>query len=206
MADPAKRRATYQDVLDAPEHMVAEIIAGELRLSPRPGGPHTAATSRLGQLVGGPFDLGNSGPGGWIILDEPELHLGDEIVVPDLAGWREARLPAVPNDAFFTLAPDWVCEALSRSTAVNDRAEKLPIYARAGIKHVWFVDALQRTLEILRAHEGSWFIVAVHHGDVRVHAEPFVAVELDLSLLWARLSPPPRRSRASEPADEYVIE
>ena len=206
MADPAKRRATYQDVLDAPDNVVAEIIGGELRLSPRPGGPHTGASSALGFLLGPPFQFGSGGPGGWIILDEPELHLGDEIVVPDLAGWRTDRLPAVPNDAFFTIAPDWVCEVLSRSTAVHDRAEKLPIYAGAGVRHTWLVDALQRTLEILRLHDGKWLIVDVHRGDVRVRAEPFDAIELDLSVLWAHLSPPPRRSRASEAADEYAID
>jgi Uma2 family endonuclease len=207
MADPAKRRATYQDVLDAPEHMVAEIIGGELRLSPRPGGPHVAATSALGYLLGPPFQLGSGGPGGWIILDEPELHLDAEIVVPDLAGWRKERLPAVPNGAYFTLAPDWACEMLSRSTAVHDRAEKLPIYASAGVKHAWLVDALQRTLEVLRLHDGKWLILAVHRGDVRVRAEPFEELELDLALVWAELSPPPARgSRASEPADEYSAE
>jgi len=207
MGDPVKRSAMYQDVLDAPDNMVAEIIGGELRLSPRPGGPHTAATSNLGYLLGPPFQHGSTGPGGWIILDEPELHLGDEIVVPDLAGWRKERLPEVPNAPFFTLAPDWVCEALSRSTAATDRAEKLPIYASAGVKHVWLVDAVQRKLEVLRAHAGTWLIVAVYRGDQRIRAEPFDAIELDLSLLWANISaPPPRGSRASEAADEYVLE
>src|SRR5262245_58841510 len=151
MADPAKRRATYQDVLDAPEHMVAEIIDGDLRLSPRPGGPHTVAASMLGYLLGPPFYLGSGGPGGWIILVEPELHLGDDIVVPDLAGWRIERMPIVPDAAFFTLAPDWVCEVLSRSTAVNDRAEKLPIYAASGVGHVWLINPIQHTLEVFRA-------------------------------------------------------
>jgi Uma2 family endonuclease len=203
MADRAKRRATYQDVLDAPPHLIAEIIGGELQLSPRPGGPHTAATSRLGYLLGPPFDLGSGGPGGWIILDEPELHLGDAIVVPDLAGWRRARMASVPNEPFFTLAPDWACEVLSRSTAATDRAEKLPIYAAAGVQHVWLVDAIQRTLEVLRAHEGKWLILAVHRGDQRVRAEPFEAIELDLAALWAGSPPSPRGTRASEAAAEY---
>ena len=203
MADPAKPRATYQDVLDAPEHLNAEIINGELRLSPRPGGPHTSAASRLNGLLAPPFDFGSGGPGGWIILFEPELHLGADIVIPDLAGWRRDRLPSVPNDAFFTLAPDWVCELLSRTTAASDRAEKLPIYAAAGVQHVWLVDAIQRTLEVLRACERTWLLVNVFRGDVRVRAEPFDAIELDLGLLWGNLSaPPPRGSRAAEYAGE----
>ncbi|MBA3461852.1 MAG: Uma2 family endonuclease [Deltaproteobacteria bacterium] len=202
---PKKRRATYQDVLDAPEHLVAEIIDGDLRLSPRPAGPHTAAHSRLGVLLGAPFDLGQGGPGGWIILVEPELHFDDDIVVPDLAGWRRERLPFVDDVAYFTLAPDWACEVLSPSTKVHDRAEKLPIYARAGIKHVWFVNAPIRTLEILRLHEGKWLIVDIHRGDVKVRAEPFDAIELDLAVLWANLAPPPQPSRASEAAANYVL-
>src|SRR5437016_825432 len=137
MADPAKKRATYEDVLRAPEHVVAEIINGELRLSPRPGKPHARATSSLGIELGGPFDRGRGGPGGWIILDEPELHLGEEVVVPDLAGWRRERMPTLDEAAYFTLAPDWICEALSKSTEADDRADKLPIYAAAGVEHAW---------------------------------------------------------------------
>ncbi len=204
MAGPAKRKATYQDVLDAPEHMVAEIIGGELRLSPRPGGPHASATSRLGYLLGPPFDLGSGGPGGWLILDEPELHLAEEVVVPDLAGWRRERLPAVTNEAFFKIAPDWICETLSRSTEKMDRAEKLPIYATAGVGHVWFVSPRTRTLEAYRRQDDKWLLLGVHCADQKVRAEPFDAIELDLDRLWADLPPPPPRgTRASEPGAAY---
>lgn len=202
MADPAKRRATYQDVLDAPEHMVAEIIGGELRLSPRPAQPHSIVSSSLGYQLGPPFQYGNGGPGGWIIVDEPELHLFEDIVVPDLGGWRRDRL-TVTTAANFKIAPDWICEVLSRSTAAMDRAEKLPIYARAGVGHAWLLDPIQRTLEVLRLQGTSWLIAGVHRGDVRVHAEPFDAIELDLSLLWEPL--PPRGTRASEEATEYRV-
>jgi Uma2 family endonuclease len=203
VVDANKKRATYQDVLDAPEHLVAEIIDGELRLSPRPAGAHTAAASRLGTVIGGPFDLGNGGPGGWIILDEPELHLAEEIVVPDLAGWRRERLPKVQNDAYFTLAPDWVCEVLSPSTRVHDRAEKLPIYAHAGVGHVWLINPAATTLEIFRRQERDWLLVGIHRGDVRVRAEPFDAIELDLALLWENFAP--WGLRANEPRGEYVL-
>ena len=203
MADPAKRKATYQDVLDAPAHLNAEIIGGDLRLTPRPAGPHTAVTSSLGSLVGSPFGHGINGPGGWIILDEPELHLGSEIVIPDLAGWHRARLPSVPHEAFFTLPPDWVCEVLSPSTEVMDRSEKLPVYARAGVGHAWLVDPVQRMVEVMRLHEGKWLLLGVHHDDQRVRAEPFDELELDLGLLWADIAPPPPRSRASESPAAY---
>jgi Uma2 family endonuclease len=204
MAGTGKKPATYQDVLDAPDHEVAEIIDGELHVSPRPGGPHTLVSSALGGLLVSSFHFSISGPGGWLILDEPELHIVGEIVVPDLAGWRRERLPEVSSAAFFTLAPDWVCEILSTSTAAVDRTDKLPIYARAGIKRVWLVSPAQRTLEILRAHEGGWLLVATYRDAARVRAEPFDAIELDLSMLWASIAPPPPRgTRASEPASEY---
>src|SRR5262249_41627290 len=138
--DPIKkRRATYQDVIDSPEHMVAEIIGGELRLSSRPGGPATAVASSIADELGLPFKRGRGGPGGWLILFEPELHLGDEIVVPDLAGWRRERLPLAPDAAFFTVPPDWICEVLSRSTEKMDRVEKMPLYASFGVSFAWLV-------------------------------------------------------------------
>jgi Uma2 family endonuclease len=186
MADPAKRRATYEDVLNAPEHMVAEIIDGELELQPRPAKPHAAAATALGEELGPPFKRGRGGPGGWIILDEPELHLAGDVLVPDLAGWRRERMPVITTEEpFFTLAPDWACEVVSPSTAAKDRARKLPIYAREGVTHVWLVDPLQRTLDVLRLQDRNWVIVAVHEGVARVRAEPFDAIELDLGILWA---------------------
>jgi len=207
MFEPKRRRATYQDVLDAPVHLVAEIVDGELWLSPRPAGPHTAVASALGDELGPPFRRGRGGPGGWIILYEPELHLGPEIVVPDLAGWRRERLPRVENTAYFTLAPDWLCEVVSRSTEKLDRAKKLPIYAAYGVRNVWLVDPIQRMLEVLRLHEGRWLTLAVHCDDAKIRAEPFDALELDLADLWADLAaPPPRRGkpgRASEPMAEF---
>ena len=156
MADPARRLPAYADVLAAPPHLVAEIIAGELRLLPRPAKPHAVAAAALGEELGPPFKRGRGGPGGWMILDEPELHLSSDIVVPDLAGWRSARMPYVTNDEpFFSLAPDWVCEVLSPSTAKLDRAEKLPLYAREQVAHAWLVDPLLRTLEVLELDRGG---------------------------------------------------
>jgi Uma2 family endonuclease len=184
MGDPARRRATYDDILSLPEHVVGELLGGELVVSPRPGGPHTRSASVLGIKVGGPFGLGEGGPGGWWILDEPELHLGEDVMVPDLAGWRRERMPRVPREAFFTLVPDWICEVLSSSTARLDRKHKLPRYAAAGVRHAWLVDPELRTLEVLERSDRGWTIVAVHAGNERVRAVPFDAVELPLDLLW----------------------
>jgi Uma2 family endonuclease len=189
-----KKRATYADVLAAPPEKVAEVVDGELYLFPRPAKPHAAATTALGEELGPPFKRGRGGPGGWILLDEPELHLVDDILVPDLAGWRRERMPVMTTEQpYFDLPPDWVCEVLSDSTRKLDRAKKVPIYARSGVKHVWLVDPIARTLEVLRLEHEKYVIIAVHADDAKVRAEPFDAIELDMSILWAdvQLSPPP---------------
>jgi Uma2 family endonuclease len=182
------RRATYADLADLPENTIGEIIAGELFVQPRPSVPHAIASSNLGGLLFGPFRMGSGGPGGWIILDEPELHLGDpaDVLVPDLAGWRRERMAEAPNAPSIALAPDWVCEVLSPSTALKDRAKKLPIYARERVSFAWLIDPEARSLEVLRLAGGAWQLVATYGEDQRVRAEPFDAVELDLAPLWAR--------------------
>lgn len=182
---PAKP-ASYRDIEALPTNMIGEIIGGVLYANPRPALAHAAATSALGEELGPPFKRGRGGPGGWIILDEPELHFGEDVVVPDLAGWKRERMPEIPNGAFVTLAPDWVAEALSPSTAGVDRGEKLPVYARERVRHVWLVDPLAKTLEILRLESALYALVATFHGDAKVRAEPFEAVEIDLAALWAR--------------------
>jgi hypothetical protein len=202
--DPVKkRRATYQDVLDSPAHMVAEIIGGQLRLSNRPAGPAIAVASVIGQELGPPFRRGRDGTGGWLILDEPELHFDDEIVVPDLAGWRRERLPLVPDAAFITVPPDWVCEVLSKSTEKTDRVEKMPLYAAFGVSYAWLVHPRRRTLEAFRLYEGKWVAITVHKDTDRVRIEPFDAIELDLSVLWADV---PLPTRAMEEPAHYRVE
>ncbi|MEJ7727666.1 MAG: Uma2 family endonuclease [Polyangiaceae bacterium] len=191
MADPARRRATYADLMAVPAHQVAELIDGELRVHPRPAKPHAAAASALGEELGPPFKRGRGGPGGWIILDEPEVHMGGDIVVPDLAGWRRARMPVMTTEeAHFTIAPDWVCEVLSPRTEKTDRAEKLEIYARERVPHTWLVNPLVRTLEVLRLEGDRWTLLGVFKDAARLRAEPFDAIELDLSVLWADVELP----------------
>ena len=178
--------ATYADIEALPPNMVGQLIGGVLHAHPRPASPHAAAASAIGEEHGPPFKRGRGGPGGWIILDEPELHFGDDVLVPDLAGWRRERMPEMPHAPFFTLAPDWVTEVLSPSTAALDRADKAPIYANERASHLWLVDPLARTLEILRLDGATYRVVAVHKDDAKVRAEPFDAIELDLAILWAR--------------------
>jgi Uma2 family endonuclease len=119
-------------------------------------------------------------------LFEPEIHLGEDIVVPDLGGWRRERWPAVgATQAYATVAPDWICEVLSPGTSRFDRAEKLSVYARERVGHAWLVDPAAKTLEVLRLESGRWSIVAVHAEAAKARAEPFDAIELDLAILWA---------------------
>ena len=172
-----------------PDHFVAEILDGELYATPRPSVPHAVAASVLGSELGGPFHQGRGGPGGWWILYEPELHLGRDVIVPDLGGWLRTQLPVLPDAAAITVAPDWVCEILSPSTEAIDRVAKLRIYAREAVRNVWLVNPKTQTLEVLRLLNGDWTLVASHDGDASVHAEPFDALALDLFRLWGRPAP-----------------
>lgn len=183
MADPARRRATYDDLIAVPEPLVAEILDGELHTHPRPALRHATAASALGGELVGPLQRGRGGPGGWVILDEPELHLGGDVLVPDLAGWRRERAPKI-DAAFADTAPDWLCEVLSPSTQRVDRVRKLPIYAREKVAHVWLVDPSAQTLEAYRRQDDGWLLVATFGGADCVRTEPFAVVELELAALW----------------------
>lgn len=202
MAVEKRRRATYQDVIDAPEYKVAELIDGELIVSPRPGEPHTIIASMLGPVLAGTFGQGIGSRGGWLILDEPELRFSNgvdtDVLVPDIAAWRVDRLDA--RGGYRDVTPDWICEVLSKSTRQVDRMKKLPIYARGGVEYAWLVHPGFRTLEVFRATNRQWGEAVIHRGDVVVRAEPFDAVELDLSVLWNQI---PKPDRASEGEFEF---
>lgn len=184
MADPAKRRATYEDLVAAPENCIAEIIDGELVTQARPAPPHALASSILGGALTGPFHHGLGGPGGWIILDEPELHLHGDILVPDLAGWRRERMLELPVGSAFEIVPDWICEVLSPGTAARDRTAKRRIYAREGVRWLWLLEPDTQTLEAFVSEGGDWKLADSWSGDTPVRAVPFDAIELDLAKLW----------------------
>jgi Uma2 family endonuclease len=182
---PLKKHATYDDLRDVPNHFVAEMFDGDLYATPRPALPHTLASSALAAKIFGSFH--RNGKCGWIILNEPELHFSNDVLVPDIAGWRRTRLPAVPPDPYMTVAPDWVCEVLSASTERIDRGQKLRIYAREGVAHAWLIDPLRRTLEVLTLESRPlprWTAQSTHEGRVSVRAVPFDSVEIDLGTLW----------------------
>jgi Uma2 family endonuclease len=186
MVTSAPRRATYDDLLSVPDNLVGELIDGELITQPRPATRHARAASRLGAELDGPFDRGKGGPGGWIILDEPELHLHGDALVPDLGGWRRERMPLMPEVAAVELAPDWVCEVLSPSTQSHDRIRKMRVYAREQVAHVWLIDPLAQTLEVYTLSAETWVRSQVAHAAEKIRALPFDAIELDLAVLWER--------------------
>jgi Uma2 family endonuclease len=172
--------------LDAPDNVVAEVLDGELSLMPRPRPRHAKAAARLAGALRGFHDPDEGEPGGWIVLIEPELHLGPrpDIIDPDLAGWRGERLPEEPEEAAISLAPDWVCEILSESTEGRDRGAKRRIYRREGVGHLWLCDPRIQTLEVYRLEGARWTEIDTFEGNVKVRAEPFDAVELDLARIW----------------------
>jgi Uma2 family endonuclease len=185
MSVPAKRRATYEDLLALPENVIGEILAGELIASPRPAGKHGRVMTVLPSRLMPPFDDGNGGPGGWWFIVEPELHFSEDVVVPDVAGWRRDRMPPDPGAPFFTVAPGWVCEIASPSTFRIDRMRKLPRYAEVGVEYAWLIDPIEKTLEVYRNDGQKHFaLIQTAEGDAKVRAEPFDAIELELKMLW----------------------
>lgn len=185
LASP-RRPATLRDLDDLPEHVIGHIVDGELIVLPRPEAPHVRAAGILYALLFQSFWYGLSDPGGWVLLPEPDLLLGEQLLVPDLAGWRQERY-VEPQKGPFVVAPDWICEILSPSTARFDRYTKLPIYARAGVSHIWLIDPSLKTLEVLQLREENWLITGTFQNEDKVRAEPFEAFELDLALLWKKV-------------------
>lgn len=184
MTATAHKFAAYEDLFDLPENIIGQIIHGQLITQPRPAPKHSLASSSLGDELVSPFQKGRGGPGGWWILDEPELHLGPHILVPDLAGWRRERMPELPETAYFTLPPDWICEVLSPGTARVDRAEKMPIYAAQSVPFLWLIDPTLRTLEVFALCEGRWLLEHIYQDDEEVRAVPFDAIAFVLAGLW----------------------
>jgi Uma2 family endonuclease len=200
VSSPAHRPAIYEDLLKVPDHLVAEIVDGELHTNPRPALRHALSSSVLGGEINAAYQRGRGGPGGWWILFEPELHLGPDILVPDIAGWRRERLPTITDLPYCTVVPDWVCEVLSPRTYRLDRVKKPRSYAREGVSWAWLVNPGERTLEVLRLERGRWVIVATHDGDAAVKAEPFEAVTIELLDLWGETrAPASRRPKARRP-------
>jgi Putative restriction endonuclease len=180
-----RRPATYADLEAVPANMVGEILYGQLVTQPRPVPRHAAATSAMSGLLSGPFQFGISGPGGWVFADEPELHLGPHVVVPDLAGWRAGRLARdAVSKPHFEVAPDWVLEALSPSTERYDKGDKRRIYGEYSVGHLWHIDPRVRSLETFKLSAPGWTVTGTYFDADEVRAEPFDAIAFSLGYLW----------------------
>jgi Uma2 family endonuclease len=185
MAKSARKIATYEDLYKIPENMIGEIIDGELVASPRPSPEHSNVASSLGGEIVPPYRFGRGGPGGWVILFEPEIRFSEkDLLVPDFAGWRKERFPGWPSENWFSDAPDWVCEILSSGTARNDRIVKMAVYARHEVRHLWLIDPRDKTLEVFRLQSTQWVKLGGFAENDRVKAEPFQEVEIELGNLW----------------------
>lgn len=193
MAGPVltKKPATYADLEALEPHLTGQLLDGELFATRHPDVLHARVTSTLGMELGGPFQRGRGGPGGWWILDEPELHLGPHVLVPDLAGWRTERMRQPPSTPASALAPDWVCEVLSPSTASIDRVAKKRISAREGVQWCWLIDPEAKTLEAYQLENGRWVELGTWSGEDTPRVTPFEAIELQLSALWSLNEPAP---------------
>lgn len=186
MSAVIKETSLYELLLALPENRVGEIINGELHTQPRPAGPHASATSVLGMDIGSAYQRGRGGPGGWWIIDEPEIHFvhDTEVLVPDIAGWRRERMPSLPQDHRFEVVPDWVCEVLSPSTQRKDRVIKMKLYAYYGVAYLWLIDPVARILEAYALDNGHWMVTGLYQDLDEVRAAPFDAIVIALADLW----------------------
>ncbi len=192
MSNPAKKPATNDDLYNIPENMIGEIINGELIVTPRPSRRHTLAASRLGSELIPPYDFGRGGgPGGWIIIIEPEIRLGDDTMVPDLAGWKRERFPIEEDHNWISVAPDWVCEILSPNTLRTDKIIKMPIYAHHGVGHIWLIDPVATTMDAFRLESDRWSLLASFSENDKVRVEPFQEIEINLGDMWVGSLQPP---------------
>jgi Uma2 family endonuclease len=184
MLKPKQRPATYADIEALPPNTTGQILFGALHAQPRPAPRHAVAANELGTEITNPFGRGRGGPGGWIFMVEPELHLGPHVVVPDIAGWRRERLTPFPETAFIETPPDWLAEILSPSTQALDRTDKLAVYAEFGVGHCWYVDPIARTLEVFALTGDKWLLANTFKDAEPVTAPPFEVHTFPLDVLW----------------------
>ncbi len=184
MVKPADKIATYQDLYNIPDSLVGEILGGELVTHHRPAPKHARAASVLGARLLSNFDtLPDGESGGWWILDEPECHLGKDIVVPDIAGWRKTTMAELPESAWFDICPDWVFEVISPATARHDRGVKRDIYARVGVGHYWIVDPIEKFIEVIELQNQHWVLLQTAFDSQVVGLSPFEKMSFDLSAI-----------------------
>jgi Uma2 family endonuclease len=184
MDGPHKKNASLADVEALPEGKVGELIDGDLYICGRPRSPHARALGSVLRQV----DDDDDSPDGWVILAEVEIWFGKNrknLLVPDISGWRRARMPEMPDVPRFDLVPDWVCECLSPSTARLDRGRKREIYAKHKVGHIWYVDPELRTVDVYTLDGSTYRVTQTGELSDRGVFPPFTQT-IDLAKLWRR--------------------
>jgi Uma2 family endonuclease len=191
MPETARRLATWEDLAATPDDgLTYEILDGQLEALPRPQPRHGRAQGQLYSRLSGPFDPGGGGPGGWWLVIEPDVMLAsDQIVAPDLVGWRRERRPELPETRPITVVPEWICEVVSADDRGRDRVRKANVYLRTGVPHYWILDPADRSLEAFTAREGAWLRVGAWSDGDTPRIPPFEAVEIEVSSLFPPLPP-----------------
>lgn len=192
--------ATYADLEALPAHLTGEILFGELIAYPQPVLRHMKVAASIQSLLFPPYEIGRNGPGGWIFIHEPELHLGEHVCVPDLAGWRTTRLPHVLSEAYLELPPDWICEVSSRSTEKYDKGPKREIHAACGVPFLWQADHEARFIETFKLADGQWVVTKPIGETGTIDVAPFDAASVDAALIWQALGPANAESAADDDA------
>jgi Uma2 family endonuclease len=187
MLSPGSKLATYEDLLALPEGSRGEVLGGELVTAPAPLPQHSNVQGAARRFLGGPFhdDHGRGGPGGWWIFAEVDIALGtNDIVRPDLSGWRRQRLPQPGKIRPIEVVPDWVCEVVSPTSAARDRVTKRKLYARCGVPFYWLIDPEARVLEALALRDGVWVETGVFDDSATARIVPFEAIDLEVGRLF----------------------
>jgi Uma2 family endonuclease len=186
VAVPRPPHATTEDFLARSPDERLELIRGTLIEKPQASSDHSLAQFSTSVRLGERFQRRPGGryPGGWWFFTELVVALGNEIVRPDVCGYRREKMPEPPRTPIVEPAPHWVCEILSPRQGVRDRIEKMRIYFAAGVPHYWVMNSQERMLEVFRRTDiGYALVLAAKSGD-RVRAEPFDAVELRVDELF----------------------
>jgi Uma2 family endonuclease len=187
MTGPARRLPSFNDLYAEierlPEGMTGEILEpGTLRTMARPGRAHRRSAQQCFRSLEG-ADMASGGTGWWIEQEAEILLPGERLAVPDLSGWRVERVPELPDENPIAVLPDWCCEVLSPTTAREDRALKLPLYARSGVSWIWVVDPVLRLVEVFESVGGKPLLVATAKEDDTGPLAPFT-VDIALTRWW----------------------
>lgn len=160
-APPTRNSASAEDAFaNAPSNLRAELLHGTVLMAPAPAPLHQVHVAELLRRLSG-YDRrgrGPTDPGGWLIVPDPEVDLGEapDKFRPDVAGWRFERATFSLREPAITVAPDWVCEVLSPSTETIDRAIKAPLYASYGVEWLWLIDPEDCSIEVFHNDRGTF--------------------------------------------------